>query len=113
MLDNYFCAPKTLRRLRAGPSAPYIDGFAESLACDGYACASAVRYLRAAAHLGCFVHLKRVTWVDVDADTLEAFGRHFRCTVRDRTAERRGITRASARSCSVDTWFDSESARAL
>ena len=53
MLENYFCAPKTLRRLRAGLSGPYIDGFADSLERDGYAHASAVRYLRAAAHLGC------------------------------------------------------------
>lgn len=80
MLDSYFCAPKTLCRLRAGPSASYIDGFADSLVRDGYAHASAVRYLRAAAHFGCFVHLKSGTWADVDAGTLEAFGRHFpRC----------------------------------
>ena len=31
MLGNYFCAPKTLRRLRAGLSGPYIDGFADAL----------------------------------------------------------------------------------
>jgi len=80
MLDSYFCAPKTLRRLRAGPSAPYIDGFADSLERDGYAHASAVRYLRAAAHLGWFVHLEGGAWAGVDAGTLEAFGRHFsRC----------------------------------
>lgn len=80
MLDSYFCAPKTLCRLRAGPSASYIDGFADSLVRDGYAHASAARYLRAAAHFGCFVHLKGGTWADVDAGTLEAFGRHFpRC----------------------------------
>ncbi len=80
MLDSYFCAPKTLGRLRSGPSALYIEGFADSLGRDGYAPASAVRYLRAAAHFGCFVHLKGVTWADVDASTLEAFGRHFpRC----------------------------------
>ena len=80
MLDSYFCAPKTLGRLRSGQSALYIEGFADSLGRDGYAPASAVRYLRAAAHFGCFVHLKGVTWADVDAGTLEAFGRHFpRC----------------------------------
>jgi site-specific recombinase XerD len=80
MLDSYFCAPKTLLRLRAGPSAPYIDGFADSLERDGYAPSSAVRYLRAAAHLGWFVHLNGGTWADVDASTPAAFGRHFaRC----------------------------------
>ena len=80
MLDSYFCASKTLRRLRAGPSAPYIDSFADSLERDGYADASAVRYLRAAAHLGWFVHLKGGAWADVDAGALAAFGSHFpRC----------------------------------
>jgi site-specific recombinase XerD len=80
MLNSYFCAPKTLHRLRAGPSAPYIDGFADSLERDGYAHASAVRYLRTAAHLGWFVHLEGGAWADVDAGTLEAFRRHVpRC----------------------------------
>ncbi|MDH5536371.1 MAG: site-specific integrase [Betaproteobacteria bacterium] len=78
MLETYFCAPKTLRRLRVGPSGPYIDGFADALERDGYAPASAVRYLRAAAHLGCFVHRKGGDLAGVDACTLEAFGRHLR-----------------------------------
>ncbi len=78
MLENYFCAPKTLRRLRAGLSGPYIDGFAEALERDGYAHASAIRYLRAAAHLGRFVDRKGVVLADLDPCTLEAFGRHFR-----------------------------------
>jgi site-specific recombinase XerD len=79
MLVNYFCAPKTLRRLRVGLSGPYIDGFADALELNGYSHASAVRYLRAAAHFGCFVHRKGGVLADVNASTLEAFGRHFRC----------------------------------
>jgi len=80
MLDSYFCAPKTLRRLRSGPSGSYIDDFADALERDGYAHASAVRYLRAAAHVGHFIALEGGAWADVDAGTLEAFGRHFaRC----------------------------------
>ena len=78
MLENFFCAPKTLRRLRVGLSGPYIDGFADALEVDGYAHASAIRYLRAAAHFGCFVHRKGGVLADVDACTLNAFGRHFR-----------------------------------
>ena len=78
MIENYFCALKTLRRLRAGLSGPYIDGFADALERDGYAHASAVRYLRAAAHVGCFVHRKGGVLADVGGDTLESFGRHFR-----------------------------------
>ena len=77
MLENYFCAPKTLRRLRAGPSGPYIDGFADALEHDGYSHASAIRYLRTAAHLGCFVDRKGGVLADVNAGTLETFGRHF------------------------------------
>lgn len=79
MLDNYFCAPKTLRRLRIGLSGPYIDSFADSLERDGYAQASAVRYLRAAAHFGCFVHRKGGVLANADTCTLDAFGRHFAC----------------------------------
>lgn len=80
MLENYFCAPKTLRRLRVGLSGPYIDGFADALELDRYANASAIRYLRAAAHFGCFVHRRGGVLADVDARTLDVFGRHFpRC----------------------------------
>ena len=31
MLEKYFSAPKTLRRLRGGISGPHIDGFADHL----------------------------------------------------------------------------------
>ena len=80
MLENFFCAPKTLRRLRTGPSGPYIDGFADELTRAGYSGATAVRYLRAAAHLGYFVHRARADLESVDASTLGAFARHFpRC----------------------------------
>jgi len=80
MLENYFSAPKTLRRLRTGPSGPYIDGFSNALERDRYARASAVRYLRAAAHLGCFVHRKGYVWGDINEPMLEAFARHLpRC----------------------------------
>jgi hypothetical protein len=46
MLETYLVAPKTLNRLRSGPSGVYIDGFADVLERDGYSAASAVRYLR-------------------------------------------------------------------
>ena len=54
MLEKYFSAPKTLARLRAGLSGPHIDGFADALERDGYSHGAALRYLRAAAHLGQF-----------------------------------------------------------
>jgi len=79
MLENFFCAPKTLRRLRTGPSGPYVDGFATELSRAGYSGATAVRYLRAAAHLGHFVHCARTDLATVGASTVEAFARHFPC----------------------------------
>src|SRR5258707_9403758 len=44
MLEKFFSAPKTLRRLRGGISGPHIDAFADDLERDGYAPASAVRW---------------------------------------------------------------------
>lgn len=78
MIERYFSAPKTLHRLRAGPSGPYIDGFAEALAQDGYSPASAVRYLRAAAHLGHFLQRTGLALADLAPHTVEAFRRHLR-----------------------------------
>jgi site-specific recombinase XerD len=80
MIEKYFSAPKTLRRLRAGLSGPHIDDFAETLKQQGYAHATVIRYLRAAAHLGCFVQRKGGVLSDVDAAMLEDFGQHLpRC----------------------------------
>ena len=80
MLEKYFSAPKTLGCLRGGPSGPHVDGFACSLDQDGYSHASAVRYLRAAAHLGRFLQHKGDTLAHVNSITLEAFRRHLpRC----------------------------------
>ena len=78
MLEKYFSAPKTLRRLRGGISGPHIDAFADDLEREGYAPASAVRYLRAAAHLGCFVQRKGGVLKDVDLKLLDSFARHLR-----------------------------------
>jgi len=78
MLEKYFSAPKTLRRLRAGISGPYVDSFADDLNRDGYAAASAVRYIRAAAHLGCFVQRRGGVLTDVDLNILDFFSRHLR-----------------------------------
>jgi len=80
MLEEYFSAPKTLARLRSGLSGPYIDGFADALERAGYSPLSAVRYLRAAAHFGGFLHRRSSSFPDVGPDTLDAFSRHLpRC----------------------------------
>ena len=78
MLEKYFSAPKTLDRLRGGLSGPYINGFADALKQDGYSPASAVRYLRIAAHLGRFVQRKGGSLADIDPSMLDAFRRHLR-----------------------------------
>src|SRR5258707_11462338 len=52
MLDNYFPASKMLGHLRSGPSGLHLDGFAAALKRQGYTDDTAVRYVRAAAHLG-------------------------------------------------------------
>jgi hypothetical protein len=77
MLESYFVAPKTLQRLRTGLSGPYIDGFASSLEQDGFSHASALRYLRAAAHVGHYLQQHGSTLADIDTSTAEAFFRHF------------------------------------
>ncbi len=80
MIEKYFSAPKTLQRLRAGLSGPYIGGFAETLEQQGYAQATAIRYLRAAAHLGIFLQRRGGVLSDIDEATLEDFGQHLsRC----------------------------------
>jgi site-specific recombinase XerD len=77
MLERYFSAPKSLRRLRTGPSGPYIDGFADTLESAGYSKASAIRYLRNAAHLGQFTKCRGGGLAAIDTGTLKAFRRHL------------------------------------
>jgi site-specific recombinase XerD len=77
MLETYFSAAKTLKRLRTGPSAPYIDGFAIWLTETGYSASSAVRYLRAASHLGHFLDANDMTFSDVDSGIAEVFRQHL------------------------------------
>lgn len=77
MLEQYFSAPKTLWRLRAGLSGPYIDGFALWLAGQGYGEPTVIRYLRAAAHLGQFLQLQNKGLGDIDSSTPTTFFRHL------------------------------------
>lgn len=73
MLETYFSVTKMLGRLRSGPSGPYLDGFAAALKRQGYSPATAVRYLRAAAHLGHVMAEHGLANIDV-----AAFGDHLR-----------------------------------
>jgi site-specific recombinase XerD len=75
MLETYFDSPKMLAHLRAGPSGPYMDGFAAWLERAGYEPSVAVRYLRAAAHIGHFTVEQGGALAKMD---LLAFSRHLR-----------------------------------
>jgi site-specific recombinase XerD len=78
MLEIYFSAAKMLGHLRSGPSGPYLDGFAAALERQGYRPATAVRYLRAAAHVGHIMVERGGSLGDID---LAAFSEHL-CTCR-------------------------------
>jgi hypothetical protein len=96
MLEKYFPAPKTLRRLRGGISGPHIHAFADDLEREGYAPASAVRYIRAASHLGRFVQRRGGVLKDIDFNLLDAFRRNLRrCRCPISSAERSAITPSS------------------
>jgi len=75
MLETYFSATKMLGHLRSGPSGPYLDGFAEVLERQGYRLETAVRYLRAAAHIGHVMTEQYAGLTDID---LAAFDEHLR-----------------------------------
>lgn len=91
MLERHFAAPKILRRLRTGLSGAYIDGFADELDAGGYAHASVVRYVRAAAHLGVFIKRSGQSLADLDESVLRAFVGHLpQCRCRDSNGGKTG-----------------------
>ena len=75
MLETYFSASKTRAHLRSGPSGPYLDGFAAALERQGYSADTAVRYLRAAAHLGHVMARQGAMPSEID---LASFSEHLR-----------------------------------
>jgi site-specific recombinase XerD len=87
MLETYFSASKMLGHLRSGPSGRYLDGFAAALERQGYGAGTAVRYLRAAAHLGHVVARQGAMPSDID---LAVFSEHLRtCRCSRATGGRR------------------------
>ncbi|WP_348526410.1 tyrosine-type recombinase/integrase [Mesorhizobium sp.] len=64
-----------LEHLRSGPSGPHLDGFAAVLERQGYDADTALRYLRAAAHLGHVVAGQGGMPNDID---LAVFSEHLR-----------------------------------
>jgi site-specific recombinase XerD len=92
MIEQYLSAPKTLRRVRGGPSGAYIDGFIEALVRDGYTRTTILRSVRAATHLGLFLARWSQSVSDLDTATLRAFGRHLQqCRCRRSSGRRTGF----------------------
>lgn len=87
MLETYFEAAYTLRRLRAGLTGSYVDGYSEDLHRAGYARWTTRDYLRAAAHLGAWMEREGISLAALDEDALERFRQHLpscRCLRRNR-----------------------------
>ena len=77
MLTIYYKSPFTLKRLRSGPSGPYLDGFAHKLHLAGYSQGGAQRLLRAAAHLGVWGQANDNPIHSFNKDTLANFQHHL------------------------------------
>ena len=78
MLETFFEAPFTINRLRSSPLVGnYIDGFAQNLDKQGYAIATARRYLRASGHLGHFVKLKNIELSAINSTIIKDFQQHL------------------------------------
>ncbi|CAN5401746.1 tyrosine-type recombinase/integrase [soil metagenome] len=79
MLETYFSASKMLWHLRSGPCGPYLDGFAAALEQQGYGPETAVRYLRAATHVGHVMAERDASVSDMDLAAFEEHLRTCRC----------------------------------
>ena len=82
MLETYFSASKLLGHLRSGPSGPHLDGFAAALVRQGYSACTAVRYLRAAAHLGHVVARQGALPSDIDLAAVQRALAHLSMSAR-------------------------------
>ena len=79
MLETYFPLSKMLGHLRSGPCGPYLDGFATALERQSYGPKTAVRYLRAAAHVGHVTAERDASVSDIDLAAFELHLRTCRC----------------------------------
>lgn len=93
---TYFCAPKTLRRIHAGPLGSYIDDFASWLRAQRYSRSSIQRSVHAIANWSRWLYLRRFAASDVDAELLDrylAYGARTRTIGQDdRPALRKMLT---------------------
>lgn len=77
MLEEYFEHRFVLRRLRASPAGPYLDGFAASLCVDRHRRSSMRKFLRAAAHFAEWSRSQGIAVGALDDAALEKFVAHL------------------------------------
>jgi hypothetical protein len=78
MIEIYFSAPKTIQRLRAGLSGPFIDGFANALQQQQHSPSMVIRSLHAASHFGWFVQHRGGVFSTINERMMKAFRRHLK-----------------------------------
>jgi hypothetical protein len=78
MTTIYFPDPRIRRRLYEGPLASCIDAFAEQLASQGYASATAKEKLRLIAHLSRWLERNRLQAEDLNEACIARFRRYRR-----------------------------------
>ncbi|HBH41258.1 MAG TPA: hypothetical protein DDW26_05025, partial [Rhizobiales bacterium] len=78
-IRDSFKTAKMRGHLRSGPTGQYLDGFAAALERQCYSPATAVRYLRAAAHVGHVLAEQRAGLGDIDLAAFEEHLRSCRC----------------------------------
>ena len=72
-VERFFSASESQQRLRAGPLARAIDGFAAWLAIEGYACCSAAEKLRFVGNLSRWLEREELGVEALDEQRVEAF----------------------------------------
>lgn len=84
MLACYYKSDRTVSRLQSGPSAPFLDGFAESLRQKGYSAITIRYHAGAAHHLCCWAAEKGLAPSQLDDRLGQSFLRHLpscRCSL--------------------------------
>src|SRR5215472_700881 len=69
----YFSAPKTLRRIHAGPLGPYVDEFASWLQEQHYSRSSGQTSVRAVANWSRWLQVRHIAARDIDAKLLDRY----------------------------------------
>lgn len=99
MLPQDFWIPEIRRGVRAEPFRAYLIGFGEALLSAGHSHVSISMYLRAAAHLGCWLEKAGAGLEAIDQPVLQAFAEHLtrcRCPGRKRALSSVVITRVTS-----------------